>query len=127
MFVSKLAVTLDMLPASQIIAPVLNKAELPPTIHFKMPDELLTGVVFVGCCCIVGNELEEVPDATQYRPIGTCWVNIPTSVLKTDVGFHKYQFEFVDCVTLDTLHLYCAYTIQDDNPEKPYIYMNEET
>lgn len=52
------------------------------------------------------------------------WLKIETSMFNTECGFHMYKFQFVDTRTSDTISLYFAYNLQNDNPDKTsYIYM----
>lgn len=52
------------------------------------------------------------------------WLRIYSQVLNMTEGYHKYRIDFVDTVTNSSFYLYFAYIIQNDNPEKPYVYMN---
>ena len=52
------------------------------------------------------------------------WIRITSKILNTEVGQHIYRLHFVHEFTKDVISLYFSYIIQDDNPCKPYIYMN---
>ena len=54
------------------------------------------------------------------------WIEIDKSVVSFDPGFHMYQLVFDDSGTGSILNLYFSYHIQDNNPDKDYIYMNRE-
>jgi hypothetical protein len=58
----------------------------------------------------------------RYRP----WIDIKSTALNMDVGHHVYKLHFRQKYTNVLSNLFFAYTIQNDNPEKPYIYMNRE-
>ena len=51
------------------------------------------------------------------------WVRVLSQMLNMKCGKHTYKLSFVDTCTNDTFFLFVSYIIQDDNPEKPYIYM----
>lgn len=52
------------------------------------------------------------------------WLRLDTAILNTEPGFHLYKFHFVDTRNDDMVGLYCAYNLQNDNPDKTdYIYM----
>lgn len=53
------------------------------------------------------------------------WLKVTTSLLDTSVGSHLYKFSFVHRYTNDVVSVYISYTIQNDNPDKPYVYMNK--
>lgn len=54
------------------------------------------------------------------------WLKIETAMFNTECGFHMYKFQFVDTRTSDTISLYFAYNLQNDNPDKTsYIYMKD--
>lgn len=51
------------------------------------------------------------------------WLRIPTQVVDTSAGHKIYRAEFKHKHTLELMILYFNYTIQDDQPCKPYVYM----
>lgn len=61
-------------------------------------------------------------DMDLIRP----WIDIPTNLLNTSVGIHTYILRFKNKLTSDILLLSFRYAIQDDDPDKPYIYMNRD-
>lgn len=60
--------------------------------------------------------------AWEHDP-SSSWISIDTSLLNTEVGFHRYRIEMTDTATLWTTHVWFAYNIQDDSPDRPYYYM----
>ena len=58
----------------------------------------------------------------RYGPGSVC-VDIPWHNLNTEMGYHTYRMQFVNIYTNDILLLFFGYRIQDNNPEKPYYYM----
>lgn len=55
-----------------------------------------------------------------------CWIRVNTSCINQSVGKHTLRFYFVDRYTDTDFSLYASYYIQDDNPDKPYVYMPQE-
>ena len=60
----------------------------------------------------------------DYDELEHPWVDIPIDCIDLNAGLHTYALEFINLVTGDTFYQYFNYTIQDDKPAKPYIYMN---
>ena len=54
-----------------------------------------------------------------HRP----WVDVPVTSLNLASGYHAYTMQFVSKHTKFTINLYFSYTIQDDNPDRPYLYL----
>lgn len=54
---------------------------------------------------------------------GHPWIRVITKILDTSIGYHLYRMSFIQSHTNDVASLYFTYTIQDDSPCKPYIYM----
>ena len=52
------------------------------------------------------------------------WIRITSKILNTEIGQHIYRLHFVHEFTKDVISLYFSYIIQNDDPCKPYIYMN---
>lgn len=55
------------------------------------------------------------------------WLIIPWNILDRSVGYHIYKIVFRNLYmpTFDC-DVYFSYTIQNDDPEKPYIYMKRD-
>lgn len=53
------------------------------------------------------------------------WYKFRSDILDMETGYHNYRLTFQNRITGDTCLLYIAYTIQNNNPDKPYIYMDE--
>lgn len=52
------------------------------------------------------------------------WVDIPTENLNRINGKHVYKLSFMNERTNNYINVYISYIIQDDNPQKDYIYMS---
>ena len=52
-----------------------------------------------------------------------CWIRAVTASLNMEPGKHTYKIMMVDRYTDTDFSLYVSYYIQDDNVDKPYVYM----
>ena len=52
------------------------------------------------------------------------WLDISVYVLNLSQGYHKYRICFINKFTNETYSLFFAYIINDDHPDKDYIYMS---
>ncbi len=64
------------------------------------------------------------PDTFQRT--AQCWIQVNMEYLNLKPGKHTYKLDFVDRFTDTDFSLYFSYIIQDDNPEKPYVYMKPD-
>jgi len=51
------------------------------------------------------------------------WLQFLGDFFNKSAGLHSYKFTFVDTISEELIPLFFAYTFQDDNPSRPYIYM----
>lgn len=54
------------------------------------------------------------------------WLRVNMQYLNLKPGKHTYRLMFVERYSDTDFSLYFSYIIQDDNPEKPYVYMKED-
>lgn len=52
------------------------------------------------------------------------WLTIPLEILDVKSGKHTYKIVFYDSCTSSFESIFISYISQDDNPETPYIYMD---
>lgn len=55
-----------------------------------------------------------------------CWIRVNMQYLNLKPGKHTIKLEFVERYDDTDFSLYISYIIQDDNPEKPYVYMKPD-
>lgn len=55
-----------------------------------------------------------------------CWIRVNMQYLNLKSGKHTYRLMFVERYTDTDFSLYFSYIIQDDSPEKPYVYMKPD-
>lgn len=105
---------------------VINKNSIPYYLIVELPSFIQYGLTFVGLYEDISNGLKEVP--ISYLQIRNChpYIDISSIGLNLEVGQHDYMIKYIDCFTGDMVPLYFSYIIQDDNPTKPYIYMDKE-
>lgn len=106
--------------------PVINKANFDHFLWIRLPVE-------IARYCSLYQLDEMVPKHRIVSHVGFVerdsdrpWLKLTSEILDSTVGKHLYKLCFVHRVTNDVLNLYFSYTIQDDDPDKPYVYMNQE-
>ena len=70
--------------------------------------------------------LHEVMFKNMFVRESPTWMKIAKDYLNLDIGQHAYKMSFVNTETDILVSLYFSYIIQNDNPDKPYVYMNRE-
>lgn len=55
-----------------------------------------------------------------------CWIRAVTDQINTAPGKHTIKLMFVNRYTDTDFSLYVSYYIQNDDPEKPYVYMKPD-
>lgn len=55
-----------------------------------------------------------------------CWIRVNMQYLNLRPGKHTIKLDFVERYTDTDFSLYVSYIIQDDNPERPYVYMRKD-
>lgn len=54
-----------------------------------------------------------------------CWIRVNRGWISDKPGKHTIKLSFVDRYTDDDFSLYVSYYMQNDNPEKPYVYIEK--
>ena len=108
-----------------LVAKTFNRASLDYFLWVHLPEEFkycsfvqIDELLPKRRCIDVGPAIER----QKCRP----WLRIVFPVLDQDAGLHIYKITFVNRYTDDVVSAYISYAIQDDNPNKPYIYMRQE-
>lgn len=107
---------------------VINVSELQDSIWLRLPDDLakyltLSSVNSIG----FENNGTQIDITDKYtRDTNRVWIEFHKSVFSLEPGFHMYQLVFDDSGTGSVLNLYFCYHIQDNKPNKDYVYMNRE-
>lgn len=106
---------------------VLNTAQLQSKVYIMIPSPEFYTVTLIGLSEIVnGSEVPVDYEEHLYRDGGRPWLIADSEIFNVTAGQHMYRFKFIDNRINAETDLYLTYIIQDDNPDKPYIYMNRE-
>ena len=106
---------------------VLNVKYLEYYIYAKLDPTLSDKYFLYDVREVVGSQ--KVPKRAWINAFvkdSPTWIKINTSLINTEVGQHIYKLSFVNRENDITCSQYICYTIQEDNPDTPYIYMNRE-
>lgn len=104
---------------------VFNKYEIDKYVWIKLPDCMPSSYKLYDIWEIVPNKSVVKYEDNMCRDCNRLWLKVNTSIISLDSGIHIYQLKFVDVYTDNIYLLYVGYIIQDNNPDKPYIYMKE--
>lgn len=104
---------------------ILSKHVLEEEFSIALPDEVCMNYS-------VFDVREMLPDgditddlSLVMKHVCNKWIDIPMKWMNTSAGSHTYRVRMISKGNeRDTYSLYFGYIIQDDNPDKPYIYMN---
>lgn len=106
---------------------VLNTAQLQSEVYIMIPSPEFYTVTLIGLAELVnGSEVPVDYEGHLYRDGGRPWLIADSEIFSVTAGQHMYRFKFIDSRINAETDLYLTYIIQDDNPDKPYIYMNRE-
>ena len=98
---------------------VFNKSDTDAVLWVKIPEHI-AHLTIVRIFHIGAVEIHEVPWIRQHRQ---SWFKIAASDLDLSEGTHLYRVDMVDMITNFKTHIWFEYTIQSDEPDKPYYYM----
>ena len=102
---------------------VFNIQNFADTICVKLPDDFPRDFELTGMYNLETDksiDFEDYIEQLPYKP----WVDIQKVVLSTDIGQHTYRLDFMQPGFVIGATCWFSYIIQDNNPDKPYIYMN---
>ena len=121
-----LAQVMELKPHNQVFdnVKVFNKNTVEYFVYLRIPENLAR-----DCELYEIEDLDHVDIPIEYKDLVQrhCrgpWLRVESRLLDLSCGQHTYRFGFVNTVTDDVFSLYISYSIQDDNPDKPYIYMD---
>lgn len=106
---------------------VLNKQTLNAFIYIEIPPKIAQNCALIGVSEIVPKFKRLEDYAETFIPQDNYpWVRVQSDKLNVTPGMHVYDLEYVDTFSNATMSLYFAYILQDDDPEKLYIYMTRQ-
>ncbi len=108
------------------ITEVISKYMFEFYLYVRVPDVIMRNK-------FVLTDLEEIGEHENYvcpikyvEFIGGPWYRITSSALNVHPGQHIYRMHMVNTVTDDVTSVLFSYILQDDHPDKPYIYMDPD-
>ena len=104
---------------------VFNIRNFADTICVKLPDDFPRDFEMVGLYNLETDkdiDFEDYVEQIIYKP----WVDFKKSVLDTSIGQHTYRMDFLKKGFNIGATCWFSYIIQDNNPEKPYVYMKRD-
>lgn len=106
--------------------PVLNLDQIEYFLWIALDPEITSRCYFYEAA-----ELDKTDGPIQFpdtfEHVSPTWIKVRTDYINKSVGQHIYRLSFVDRDTDDCFSFFVSYIIQDDRPEKPYIYMNRKS
>lgn len=108
---------------------VINKSCISKILHVELPTEIVShGYILDEISCIDdSSSIEYLNTQSLGKPVlNHPWIDIGIGNINIDSGAHTYRIQFLNSKDNDIIFLYFSYIVQDDNPDKPYIYMNRK-
>lgn len=107
---------------------VINKNGIEFYIWLKLPDDTCNQLsLFEVIDFNYASGPKNIDFSTKlFRENHRPWIRLESSMLNLDVGYHIFRFRFVDIDLDDYISFYFSYVVQDDNPDKPYMYMTRD-
>lgn len=106
-------------------SPMWNKSALDYYVYIEIPHNITYSCSLYDFAEVTKEGLQYVPREAIVRD-KQCWLRGTIPLLNLTAGLHIYKLMFVDSFTNAVFDLYIGYNIQDDNPDKPYVYMQRE-
>lgn len=103
---------------------ILNKNSLEHYLYISIPPELKDNTRIYNIEDVTSKKYLDV--RLFEHMCNRIWIRVVSDILDTSAGQHLYRMRLVNTLTNDTYSLYFVYRIQDDDPEKPYIYMDSK-
>lgn len=104
---------------------VYNKADFSEVVCVKLPPEMPRDMELTEIYNLDSQEDLDFADQVtrdENRP----WIDISSSILDTAIGQHTYRMTFAKEDRKLKATCWFSYIIQDNHPEKPYIYMKRD-
>lgn len=105
--------------------PVLNKQQLDYYMYVYISPDVDRLATLFDVTEITGTYSAPALEGA-FDKDSPCWIKVTTGLINLSPGKHTYKLSFVDTSDDSTFSQYVSYIIQDDNPYKPYIYMDRE-
>lgn len=102
---------------------ILNKDQLEDIMHVYISPEIARDFKMFEIHELTDSGLVEL-DIPENVKMMRNWVDINMSALNQKSGQHSYRISLFNKSANTVVSLYFSYIIQDDNPDKPYVYMD---
>lgn len=107
---------------------VFNTNEINHVIYVHLPDYLCNDTQLYEVKQLipkVENDISNIIEHSGFvkREGQRPWIDISTEMISIEQGHHIYKLSFINVLTNDIYHLYISYIIQQDNPDRKYVYM----
>lgn len=104
---------------------VVNKNELPYFIWVKIPSMYKNEFELIKFEEVNNSESAKLDmDESISRDGCRPWFKVKSRCLNLTSGQHIYRMSLVNVCNDSMVYLYFSYILQDDDPDKSYIYMN---
>ena len=104
---------------------IYNSKDFSEVVCVKLPPQMPRDMQLIEIYNLNSSEDLDFTDFVtrdENRP----WIDIQSSILDTTAGQHTYRMTFAKEDVKLTATCWFSYIIQDNNPEKPYIYMKRD-
>ena len=104
---------------------IYNSKDFSEIVCIKLPPQMPRDMDLTEIYNLNASEDVDFADQVtrdEHRP----WVDISSNILDLTSGQHVYRMTFSKPECKLNATCWFSYIIQDNNPEKPYIYMNRE-
>lgn len=102
---------------------IINKNQLEDVMHVYISPELARDFKMFEIHELTDFGLVEISLSDNVKMVRN-WVDIKMSALNVKSGQHSYRISLFNKCEKITLSVYFSYIVQDDNPDKPYVYMD---
>ena len=105
---------------------ILNNSVIGSTLIIHLPFESNSHELEIFDIVEISGHSTESIDISGHvnRTCGRPWIDIDTCILNLMIGQHIYRCSFINIHNHNIENIYFSYIVQDDNPEKPYVYMS---
>ena len=104
---------------------IYNAKDFSETVCVKLPPQMPRDMQLTEIYNLNSSEDLDFTDFVtrdENRP----WIDIQSSILDTTAGQHTYRMTFAKEGVKLTATCWFSYIIQDNDPEKPYLYMKRD-
>lgn len=106
--------------------PIFNTAEIEYKLLIHLPEDISHSIEMFQLDEIVPSKGEVNFADSVTRECRKPWLDVLSELMNMEIGYHIYKLSFIDIRTNQVIPLYVAYIIQDDNVDKPYVYIKRE-